>query len=115
MDPRTRDQLKDVQAKMQGFTGLKRQLESPSPLAQQAKRHKWEDEEQEATIAAETGRRTPYPAVKSESESSRLPEHMESPGLEERIERGVHELVVSIKEIVQDSISQTLQNAWGDT
>lgn len=115
MDPRTREQFnKDVQAEMQDFNGLKRQLESPSPLAHQVKRHKWGNEEQEATLTGETGRRTPYPAVKSEPGSPRLPDHVVSAGLEEWIDRSVHELVANIKERVQDTISQTLQNAWGD-
>jgi hypothetical protein len=114
MDPRTRNRLgSDIQFTTQENNGLKRQLDSPPPSDHQSKRQKWVEPGHEEE-PAETGRYTPYPAVKSEPESTGSPASSAIIGLEDWIDRSVHDLVTSIKDRVQDTISQKLQDAWGE-
>jgi hypothetical protein len=114
MDPRTRNRLgSDIHFTTQENNGLKRQLESPPPSDHQSKRQKWV-EPGHGEESTESGQYTPYPTVKSEPESTGSPVSSAMIGLEGWIDRSVHDLVTSIKDRVQDTISQKLQDAWGE-
>lgn len=117
MDPRTRNRFgSDIQFSSSDTNGLKRRLESPPPTDHDSKRQKWTEVGQEEE-SAESGRYTPYPTVKSEPESecSDSPTSAVILGLEDWIDKNVHDLVASIKDRVQDAISQKLQDAWRET
>lgn len=114
MDPRTRNRFgSDIQFSSSDTNGLKRRLESPPPTEHDSKRQKWTEVGQEEE-SAESGRYTPYPTVKSEPESecSDSPTSAVVLGLEDWIDKNVHDLVASIKDRVQDAILQKLQDSW---